>query len=121
VITPNLVAWQWEHYAEAHRDRRNLVVHVLTAPLFAAAVLLTPVAFALRHPLAGAAALALLFTVLAAQGRGHRLEAQPPLPFRSPLDVAARFFLEQVFTFPRFVLSGGFARAWRGAHPSKPA
>ncbi len=52
---------------------------------------------------------------LAAQGRGHRLETTPPIPFRSPLDAVARLIVEQLVTFPRFVLSGGFARSWKAA------
>ena len=60
-------------------------------------------------------ALAGVVVAVAAQGRGHKIEARPPAPFRSPLDVVARLLVEQLITFPRFVLSGGFARAWRGA------
>jgi hypothetical protein len=36
-----------------------------------------------------------------------------PVPFRGPLDVLVRIFAEQFVTFPRFVLTGGLARAWR--------
>ena len=50
-----------------------------------------------------------------AQGRTHRLERTAPSPFRGPGDVVARIFAEQWFTFPRFVASGGFARAWRAS------
>jgi hypothetical protein len=57
--------------------------------------------------------LVLLPLAMAAQGRGHRLEKVPPAPFAGPLDVVARIFAEQLITFPRFVLSGGFTRAWR--------
>jgi hypothetical protein len=49
------------------------------------------------------------------QAVGHKREANAPEPFRSPLDVLARILVEQFITFPRFVLSGGFARAWRSA------
>jgi hypothetical protein len=62
--------------------------------------------------LAGVAAMA---GAMAAQGRTHRLEATPPAPFRGPADVLARIFVEQWVTFPRYVLGGGFARAWRAA------
>ena len=62
--------------------------------------------------LAGLVAMAV---AMALQGKGHRLEQEPPARFRSPLDVIARIFAEQLVTFPRFVLSGGFARAWREA------
>lgn len=37
------------------------------------------------------------------------------MPFRSPFDVLARLVVEPWVTFPRFVLSGGFVRAWREA------
>jgi hypothetical protein len=60
----------------------------------------------------------LMFGALAAQGRGHRTEANAPVPFRSPFDFVARFFVEQWVTFPRFVLGGGFARAWRASRPT---
>jgi len=107
-----LVPWQWHHYPFGHRDRRNLLVHVLTAPLFMAGTVavvawpftawwLAPVGF-------GAMAAA-----MAAQGRGHRLEVVAPVPFAGPFDFAARIFVEQWFTFPRYVLTGGLIRAWR--------
>jgi hypothetical protein len=52
---------------------------------------------------------------LVAQGRGHKTEKSPPIPFRSPFDLVARFFVEQMINFPRFVLSGSFWRAWKAA------
>ena len=48
---------------------------------------------------------------MAMQGRGHRRER--PAPFAGALDMILRIFAEQLITFPRFVLSGEFARAWR--------
>lgn len=48
------------------------------------------------------------------QGRGHALEKNPPVPFRGALDVAARIFAEQRLAFPRYVVSGGLSRAWKG-------
>ena len=51
---------------------------------------------------------------IVAQGRGHRLEREAPQPFRSPVDALVRLVVEQFVTFPRFVLRGGFAHAWRG-------
>jgi hypothetical protein len=54
-----------------------------------------------------------MLATVAAQGRGHKLEQTRPVPFRGPADFLARFFVEQWFNFPRFVLSGRFAEAWR--------
>jgi len=106
LITPNLVSFQWNGYRRAHGARLNLLIHALTSPLFLGGFATLPFA-----PLVG---LGLLLSAFVAQAVGHRTEQNPPEPFRSPLDVLARFFLEQFVTFPRFVLSGGFARAWRG-------
>jgi hypothetical protein len=109
-----LLRWQWSNYPAAHRDRRNLALHLVTAPLFiggTCAVAAAPFAGA-AFLVAGAAAVG---ATLIAQGRGHKLERNAPYPFRGPGDFAARLFVEQWFTFPRFVLSGGFANAWRSA------
>lgn len=108
-----LLSWQYQHYPEFHGDRRNLILHVLTVPLFQAGTLL------LSAPLWGPWWLALVGLgamggAMATQGRGHALEKNPPVPFAGPLDVLGRIFLEQWVNFPRYVLSGGFARAWRG-------
>lgn len=109
-----LLAWQLTNYPEGHRNRRNLALHAATAPLFIAgtcAILLAP--FTTLWLLGfGVPALALS---LVAQGRGHRLEANPPAPFRGPGDFVARLLVEQWVTFPRYVLGGGFSRAWREA------
>jgi hypothetical protein len=107
-----LLAWQLRNYPAGHRDRRNLALHAATAPLFVAgtcALVLTPLA----GPWLLAFAVPALLLPLLAQGRGHRLEASRPSPFLGPGDFAARLFVEQWVTFPRYVLSGGFARAWR--------
>ena len=116
----NLLAWQWDLYAEGHRDRRNLLIHAATVPLFDAGTLL-----ALASPWLGPSALAgllLLPLAMALQGRGHRGERVGPVPFAGPVDVASRIFAEQLITFPRFVLSGRFARAWReSGSPAAPA
>jgi hypothetical protein len=109
-----LVRWQWLLYPVGHRDRRNLALHAVTNPLFLAgtcAVVASPAA----GLAVGAAGLAAMITGMAAQGRGHKQEQTPPVPFRGPADLLGRFFVEQWVTFPRFVLSGGFARAWREA------
>ena len=64
-------------------------------------------------PLTTAWVLLAIPLVFAAHGIGHKREADPPDPFRSPLDIVARLVVEQLVTFPRFVLTGEFARAWR--------
>jgi hypothetical protein len=53
-----------------------------------------------------------MFLPLILQGRGHKGEPRPPIRFSSPFNFVARFFLEQWINLPRFLLSGGFTRAW---------
>ncbi len=112
--TESLAAWQWHLYPHNHTDRRNLTVHVFTTPLFWAGTLAVVTSFltGLWSALAG---IVLMVAVVAIQGRTHALETTPPVPFRGPLDVLGRIFIEQWFTFPRYVLTGGFSKAWRAA------
>jgi hypothetical protein len=107
-----LLAWQWSLYPQAHRNGLNLALHLSTAPLFllgTVALLAAPLVAWQLAP----AGLAGLLVAFAAQRRGHKAELSPPRPFRSPFDLLARFFVEQWVTFPRYVLSGAFGRAWR--------
>jgi hypothetical protein len=105
-----LIAWQWRGYADNHRDRMNLLLHIVAVPAFIAGILAC-----VRLLVAGlwlGAAFAFGFAVLAfaVQGIGHKREAVAPIPFDGPLDFIGRVFTEQFVTFPRFVLSGQWAR-----------
>ncbi len=108
-----LLAWQRLNYPPAHRDRHNLAVHAVTVPLFilgTCAVLLVPLVSAGWLAPCGLGA---MLAAVALQGRTHKREKIPPAPFRGPRDFLMRLFAEQWVTFPRYVLSGEFARAWR--------
>lgn len=109
-----LLSWQWSLYPQGHRDRRNLAIHLATQPLFVAGVVALVVSPFVAWWLALAGPAAMVSTI-ALQGRGHKLEKTAPAPFEGPFDVAKRLFVEQMITFPRYVLSGGLARAWREA------
>ena len=117
--TPNdreggLLAWQWKRYPPFHRNHTNLLVHALTAPIFVAGTLALAVSPFVQSLSLGLGGLGAMLGVMVLQGRTHRAEQVRPAPFRGPLDVAQRIFVEQWFTVPRYVLSGEFARALRG-------
>ena len=115
-----LLAWQWSKYPPAHRNRINLLTHALTAPVYilgTLALVNSPFVPSLWLGLGGLAAMG---GVMVLQGRGHKREGLRPSPFRSRWDLVQRLFVEQWVTFPRYVLSGEFARAWRGEPVGSP-
>ena len=102
-----------ETYGTFHRDRVNLLIHMAMVPVFVLGAVgavwsawsanwLTALLLAAAPPIS-----------LAAQGYGHKREANPPLPFSGPGDFVRRILREQFYTFPRFVLSGAWLRCWR--------
>ncbi len=112
--TQPLLPWQRSLYDDNHRDRATLVAHALTNPVFLLGnIALVSAPF--TSPWAALGGLTLMVLAMAAQGRAHARERVPPVPFEGAFDAAARIFAEQWITFPRFVIDGGFARAWRAA------
>lgn len=115
MTTPGLLAWQWQGYARYHQSRANLLLHIIFVPLFLAgnvALVVGIVRLDWLESVVGAACMALSMML---QGRGHRGEPTPPVPFSSPANALSRIFLEQWITFPRFVLTGAWWRALRNA------
>ena len=108
-----LLQWQWSNYASAHRDRWNLLIHLVTAPIFAVGLALLPIGALAGSLQLAAAGFALVLAAIVVQARGHAREGQSPAPFRGPRDFVLRLTAEQLITFPRFVLSGRFLRAMR--------
>ena len=109
-----LLAWQWRIYPGSHRQRLNLLIHAATAPLFwigLIAIVAALFGVGLWYLPAGAV---LIAVPVFAQRFGHGREIQRPEPFAGFDDFVSRFFAEQLVTFPRFVLSGGWLRNLRG-------
>lgn len=110
---PNLLAWQWQGYAANHRNSTNLALHIIAVPLFVlAAVILVSGLFQLSLSSIALGVIGIVAS-LAIQGRGHKLEEQAPEPFTDRQDAIGRLLAEQFITFPRFVLSGAWWRAWK--------
>lgn len=108
-------AWQLRLYPDNHTRRTTLLVHAITVPLFwlgLAELIAAPLA---RLWILAVSGLVNVLIAVVLQGRMHKRETVPPVPFLGPGDAVKRLLLEQLVTFPRFVLSGGFARAWRAS------
>lgn len=116
-----LLAWQYGLYPGAHASRTNLLLHAATAPLYLAGTVVLAASLLTLRPLGALAGVGLMAATMAAQKRGHGTESVTPKPFLGPGDLLVRLFVEQWVTFPRYVLSGGFGRAWRAssAEPAK--
>ena len=111
-----LLKWQWSRYAASHRNRNNLLIHLVTVPLFwiGAVNFVVPLVFAgMVHALGGAI---LMVVALFLQAKGNEMEGNAPEPpFKDARDYVRRMLAEQFFTFPRFVFSGGW---WRNFNAS---
>ncbi|MDB5980969.1 MAG: hypothetical protein JWQ69_1984 [Pseudomonas sp.] len=113
---PNLHTWQWRGYAANHQHPTNLVLHVIAVPLFIIAALLILDGLLELSFSSIAIGVIGLIAAMAFQRHGHSLEAQSPEPFSDRNDAIKRLLVEQFVTFPRFVLSGGWWRAWKERH-----
>ncbi len=110
----DLMQWQWATYPANHLNRKNLVIHLVAVPLFITGTLALAMAPFTAWWL-GLSGLVTMVLALAAQSRGHTAEHSSPTKFLGAGDFISRVFTEQFVTFPRFVLSGKCAAAWRGA------
>lgn len=108
-----LLAWQLAGYDRNHTTRANLVLHLIAVPLFWTGTISVLSAWASIWLLP--AGLAQMILALFLEGRGHRTEPEPPVPFRGPADAIARLLVEQWITFPRWVVGGGLRRALAAA------
>lgn len=116
----DLVEKQWAGYADRHRHRQNLLIHIIAVPvLWLAAFQVLGGLLLLLLGVPGALAMlawAVLLGSLSlfAQARGHALEGVESEKFADAGDFVRRLLSEQFINFPRFVLSGQWLRALRG-------
>jgi hypothetical protein len=96
-----------------HQSRVNLLLHIISVPLFLAGNVTFLAALAEHWWLAAIAAAGLIGVSLAAQAFGHSKESVPAEPFTGAINAISRILREQWVTFPKFVLSGAWARALR--------
>ena len=103
----------WSEYLRVHANRRNLLIHLVAVPLFVVAALTLSVALMTGNPVSAITSLVFALFAMVLQGRGHRLEANPPRPFTGPGNFLRRWFTEQFVIFPVFVLSGRWIDQYR--------
>ena len=108
-----LLRSQWNGYPRYHQSRVNLLLHIVVVPLFLAGNVALVAAVIERSAALVFFSLVAMVVSIALQGRGHRQEKVPPEPFTSRTNAVSRIFLEQWVTFPRFLISGGWFRAFR--------
>jgi hypothetical protein len=102
-------------YPRFHKNRTNLLLHIVVVPLFVLGVVYAVVAAFQGRWFAALLSLLLPVFSLAVQGAGHKKEPNPPLPFDGPGEFLTRIFTEQFYRFPKFVLSGDWLRAVRSS------
>lgn len=102
-----------EHYARQHRNRLNLLVHLLMVPQFMIACAGLVIALTVGHARLTTLWASIALLSFLGQQVGHQLERDHAEPYRGPGDFLKRWFIEQFYVFPRFVLSGGWWRAFR--------
>jgi phage terminase small subunit len=113
---PNLHTWQWRTYADNHRHPANLVLHLIAVPMFIlAALLILDGLFSLSFTSIAIGVIGLV-AALGFQRHGHKLEQQSSEPSGDRGNAVKRLLVEQFVTFPRFVLSGAWWRAWKERH-----
>lgn len=105
----------WSDYERVHADRRNLGIHLLAVPLFDIAFPIALMFLVLGEFVLLALAVLLAIGAMALQGFGHSKEQFEPIPFNGALDFLQRWFSEQYFKFPVFVISGRWWRQYRAA------
>ncbi|MEW6168373.1 MAG: terminase [Pseudomonadota bacterium] len=105
-----LLQAQWSDYADRHRDRVNLLIHIVAVPLFWIGTISAASALLFEGLVHALGDIALMALALFAQGLGNDREAIPAPPAKDAWDAIRRVAVEQFVTFPRFVISGGW---WR--------
>ncbi len=108
-----LIRWQWDSYSSYHRSRKNLMIHIVAVPLFWIGNLNLIVSLTAASLIGVLVSIGLMLLSLILQGRGHAIEALPPVPFTSKFNAIARLLIEQWINFPRFVFSGAWLRAFK--------
>lgn len=102
-----LYAWQMVSHADVHKDRCNLLAHIVLVPLFLLTHpgLFTSLAFAVWWTAAVWVGVVVLYIAL--RGRGDAFERCALIECYCQANAIARLLVKRWLTFPRLVISGG--------------
>src|SRR2546422_4359523 len=84
MIRPRLLEWQWSDYSAKHRDRINLLLHIVAVPLFQIAPIVLVVAVVTRSRYAAGLGCLGIGAAGVIPGRGHRRGPGRPTPLSRP-------------------------------------
>jgi hypothetical protein len=102
---PELISWAWRETPPVHKNRTNLLIHIVAVLLFVLGHVLLVAGF-LVNPWLLVVAILSVAVSLAAQKYGHSLERDQVPPFTGSTDFLRRLYAEQFCNFWRFLLSG---------------
>ncbi|MES1200944.1 MAG: terminase [Pseudomonadota bacterium] len=110
-----IVSDQIADYPRVHRSHVILRIHLLAVPMFWAGLLALLIAAITLTPSAAWLGAGLLLLSVLLQRWAHAREPEQPIPFKSPLEFLIRITTENLYVFPRWVLNGGWKKAWEAA------
>jgi len=106
-----IIEWQWQGYTKYHQSRVNLWLHIFAVPVFIVGTFSLFASLIYLKPFLVIGSVAMMAVSMAVQGFGHNKEEFPAVPFSGAKNALTRILLEQLYTFPKFVISGQFYTA----------
>ena len=100
-------------YGIYHKNKRNLVTHLMTVPVFIGGNMAMAWSLWNGEFLGGSLWFGLAMAALALQAKSHRYEENSVASFKGPADFFRRLYLEQFFKFPAYVFSSEFRSHWQ--------
>jgi len=106
VTTQEIIQRSWRETPQIHRNRLNLLIHLICVPLFICAhvlVVLSVITGSLSGLFMGLVSIA---SSVVSQQFGHSLEQESTPPASNTYDIFVGFYAEQLLNFWRFLFSG---------------
>lgn len=113
----DILKWQWNGYNKFHKSRVNLWIHIFAVPAFIFGTLSFISSIISLNVFSLIYSAILMIASMGIQGYGHKKEELPAEPFTGVKNAFIRIFLEQLYTFPKFVISGKWYSALRNQKP----